>query len=343
MTSPRTVMALALSLALSPAALAAEGKSSRKRDRQSESAAKRERPGEDAAEGSAGRKQESPSGDNAAEHARLQKEIDQNRAVLKKLLQQQRDQADQMLRMLQQKERGGGTETPAATATPEPARTADPAPREEPARAERSSDSGSARPRGGSGVLTGKVTIEGGGPMAEAVVYLVDVKGRLAKNNTLTIKQVNKQFVPRVAVVPRGTKLELPNEDTIFHNAFSLSPGNAFDLGTYRAGDQPGAVTLNTPGVVKIFCNIHSQMSASVLVAPSNLFAQVKPDGTFRISGIPPGRHQVAAWTPNGEPVVRDVEVQPGDNEPVAFTVSGRAGQAAHTNKFGQPYGSYAE
>jgi plastocyanin len=168
------------------------------------------------------------------------------------------------------------------------------------------------------------------------------VKGKLAKNSTLTIKQVNKQFVPRLAVAPRGTKLELPNEDSIFHNAFSLSPGNTFDLGTYRSGDQPGSVTLVTPGVVKIFCNIHSQMSASVLVTPSTLFAQVKPDGTFRISGIPPGRHQIAAWTPSSEPVLRDVDVQPGDNEPVTFTLNGKPGQA-HTNKYGQPYGSYAE
>ena len=64
----------------------------------------------------------------------------------------------------------------------------------------------------------------------------------------------------------RGTTVTFPNYDAVYHNVFSPSPGNTFDLGSTRAGDKPGQVALTTPGVVDVFCNIHSKMSAKVLV-----------------------------------------------------------------------------
>jgi len=349
MTSPRPLIALALGLALTPTALAAEGKVRRQREGAPRESASRDSvrdPSRDAPRNTS---------EEGAEHARLQREIDQQRSLLRKLAQQQKEQAEQLLRALGKERSGDASATlalePLISGATEPVRPAVPEATHEPARASVALPTEAphrpARPERtdpkprGVGVLSGRLSLQSERP-TDAVVYIADVRGKPSKDNVLVIHQVNKQFQPRVAVVPRGTRLELPNDDSIFHNAFSLSPGNSFDLGTYRAGDQPGAVTLSVQGVVKIFCNLHSQMTASVLVVPNAFYAQVKADGTFRIEGVPPGKHQLAAWSPNTEPVMREVEVQPGDNAPVSFSLGGKAGQA-HTNKFGQPYGSYAE
>jgi hypothetical protein len=93
--------------------------------------------------------------------------------------------------------------------------------------------------------------------------------------------------------------------------------------------------------VVDIFCNLHSRMSASVLVVPSALFAKVSPDGKFRIDNVPVGSHRLVAWTPNGTPVARQVDVGTSGGEATfSIEVSERV---THTNKYGQPYGSYGE
>src|SRR4029078_3813983 len=113
------------------------------------------------------------------------------------------------------------------------------------------------------------------------------VKGAPARGHSLDIRQKDKQFSPQVAVVQRGTTVVFPNMDAIFHNVFSPSGKNAFDLGSYRSGDTPRSVVLTTPGVVEVFCNIHARMNATVLVVPNATFAKVAPDGTFRLENVP--------------------------------------------------------
>jgi plastocyanin len=93
-------------------------------------------------------------------------------------------------------------------------------------------------------------------------------KGSGGRGHTLEIKQKDKQFSPQVAVVQKGTTVSFPNLDAVFHSVFSTSGRNSFDLGSYRSGDPARSVTLTTPGVVEVFCNIHSKMNATILVVP---------------------------------------------------------------------------
>jgi plastocyanin len=194
-------------------------------------------------------------------------------------------------------------------------------------------------PSGPSAPVSGQVAVKGG-KAAEIFVYVDDVRGPLVKEK-LEIQQKDKQFQPKVAVVQRGTTLVFPNYDAVFHNVFSVSPGNSFDLGTYQAGDPAKSAVLTAPGVVDIFCNLHSRMTASVLVVPSGLFTRVSADGKFRIDNVPVGNHRLVAWTPNGTPVSQQVEVSTGGGE-AAFSIE-VAEKATHTNKYGQPYGSYGD
>ena len=180
-----------------------------------------------------------------------------------------------------------------------------------------------------------------GGSIEDVYVYVENVKMPLTHHKVVEIKQEGRQFNPRVAVVQTGTNLMFPNMDAVYHNVFSNSPRNSFDLGTYQAGDKARSVTVTGPGVVDIFCNIHQKMSAKVLVVPSVLYAKVHPDGTFRIENVPPGVRRLVAWSPETKVESQRVAVN-GPTTEVSFTLA-HEDASAHANKFGQAYGSYRD
>ena len=142
------------------------------------------------------------------------------------------------------------------------------------------------RPRASADVLSGTVTtrVRQGATAATAVVYAEPLEGAAPARPApaAAIEQKNKTFTPRVLAVPVGTAVTFPNSDGIFHNVFSLSTGNAFDLGLYRSGASKTR-TLTAPGVVRIFCNIHPQMSAFVVAVPTPWVAVAEAGGAFRL------------------------------------------------------------
>jgi plastocyanin len=187
------------------------------------------------------------------------------------------------------------------------------------------------------GVLRGKVQVPAGEPVA--YVYVENVFATAVRGEKVKIEQVRKQFVPSWAVVQRGTTIEFPNNDNIYHNVFSQSSGNSFDLGLYNSTSAAKAHTFEEPGSVDIFCNIHPQMAASVLVVPNRHFAKVKPNGEFEIADVPVGKRKVVAWAPNSRLNVQWAEVDAGGPVDIAFRLESKSG--AHKNKNGQLYGSY--
>ncbi|HMG11616.1 MAG TPA: hypothetical protein VK571_00440, partial [Gemmatimonadaceae bacterium] len=139
--------------------------------------------------------------------------------------------------------------------------------------------------------------------------------------------------------VQKGTKVELPNRDAVFHNVFSVTPEASFDLGSYRQGETKG-VAMTRPGVVNVYCNMHPQMVGYVLVVPSSLFVRAGQDGFYRLPNVPSGKHRIVAWAPNAKPVVSEVQV--ADDEVVTAELEIKRGRALpHTNKDGLAYGSY--
>jgi plastocyanin len=178
-----------------------------------------------------------------------------------------------------------------------------------------------------------------GGSLGEAYVYVDGLKIASSRLSTIEIKQQSKQFVPAVSVVPVGTKVLFPNEDKIFHNVFSTTPGDAFDLGTVKAGDKPSPVVLLKPGHVEVFCNIHSKMRADILVVPNPHWTRVKADGSFQISGVPVGPRRIVLWGPGLKPTALKVDVTAGG---ASATFSADLSPVKpHLNKQGGAYGSY--
>ncbi len=109
------------------------------------------------------------------------------------------------------------------------------------------------------------------------------------------IRQVNEEFVPHLVTVTTGSTVEFPNDDLVFHNVFSLSSAATFDLGRYPQRTSK-ARTFSKPGIVKVFCHLHSHMSAIVRVFDHPYFARLDGNGRFTIDGLEPGRHEVVAW-----------------------------------------------
>jgi plastocyanin len=123
--------------------------------------------------------------------------------------------------------------------------------------------------------------------------------------------QKNETFVPHVVAVMTGSLVDFPNNDKTFHNVFSLSKTKRFDLGRYAAGHSK-AVRFDRPGVVRVFCDIHSHMSAFILVFNHRFFDVTEPDGRFRLESVPPGTYTVVGWYEGEARLTRTVTVPPG-------------------------------
>jgi plastocyanin len=123
-----------------------------------------------------------------------------------------------------------------------------------------------------------------------------------------TLNQKNESFVPYVLAVTVGSTVDFPNSDRVYHNVFSLSKAKRFDLGRYPRG-QSRSVRFDHPGVVRVFCEIHSHMSAFVLVFAHPYFATTDAEGRYRIDGVPPGAYTLALWNDGEVRARRDVLV----------------------------------
>lgn len=177
---------------------------------------------------------------------------------------------------------------------------------------------------------------------SDVVIYIEQMPRKyLSTKKNRSMAQRDKSFVPRLVAVARGSTIDFPNEDKFFHNVFSLSEGNTFDLGLYRAGESK-SVTFDKTGVVDVYCNIHPNMWAQILVLDNPFFTTSAKDGTFELSKLPPGSYKLAAWvTGNSEPARQDVKVEPGKRVELKFEVREGTGMKPHLNKFNQPYGRY--
>jgi hypothetical protein len=134
------------------------------------------------------------------------------------------------------------------------------------------------------------------------------------------IRQINENFVPRVVAVPVGSTVDFPNDDPIYHNVFSLSRTKTFDLGRYPKGKSRG-VLFDKPGVVKVFCQIHSHMSATVMIFDHPWFQIPDEKGTFDLSGVPPGDHQITAWHERLGDTTLQIHVDPGKPATIDFVL----------------------
>ena len=133
------------------------------------------------------------------------------------------------------------------------------------------------------------------------------------------LNQHHLQFHPQVLPVLVGTTVDFPNRDNLFHNVFSYSQPKEFDLGRYPMDDSR-SVTFSAPGTVRVYCDIHSQMSATILVLQNPFFASPADDGTFQIPDVPAGKYTAVFWYGRDAVERRPVTVRTGESSEVDFT-----------------------
>lgn len=152
----------------------------------------------------------------------------------------------------------------------------------------------------------------GNRPAGEAVVWLdADASVPPVPHPKAVLDQRNIRFLPHVLAVQVGTTVDFPNRDRVFHNVFSDHDGQKFNLGLYPVGAVK-PVTFRQAGLSRIFCNIHPQMSAYVMVLDTPYFAVSDAEGRFRIREVLPGDYRYHAWRPGGPILTGSVTVAPG-------------------------------
>lgn len=177
-------------------------------------------------------------------------------------------------------------------------------------------------------------------PTLRDAVAILEPLGRRAepgRRPLLRIRTTGKRFVPRVAWTTPGSPVAFPNQDHILHNVFSVTPGDAFDTGHYEPGDAP-RWTAASPGLVKLYCNVHRRMNAFLWVVDTPWVQVLDGQRELAFKDLPPGRYKLRLWHPEvGE---RDFEVSVGEGT----TLGNWTLQASlpdfepHKNKFGKDY-----
>src|SRR4029077_14766719 len=127
------------------------------------------------------------------------------------------------------------------------------------------------------------------------VVYVDELPLSSGAPPAAKLIQKSLHFLPEILVVPVGSAVSFPNDDPVFHNVFSLSKAKQFDLGYYPAG-QTRNVAFDKVGVVQVYCHIHRDMNAAILVVPNRWHVQPGKDGLFALSDIPAGTHTIVVW-----------------------------------------------
>lgn len=152
-------------------------------------------------------------------------------------------------------------------------------------------------------------------PMPPRAVVYLEVAPQSAfedvRPGRARLDQRGEQFVPHVLAIRVGTIVDFPNNDRTYHNVFSLSKTRRFDLGRYSAGESR-AVRFDRPGIVRVFCDIHSHMNAFILVFSHPYFAVTGDSGTFDLGRVPTGDYRLVVWFEGSVRETRAVTVRAG-------------------------------
>ena len=164
------------------------------------------------------------------------------------------------------------------------------------------------------GDVKGKVSVQGLKSAGNIVVYVDAIPGKKfdPASQHVTIDQRQMNFVPKVAVVLQGTTVDFLNSDSVAHNVYWPSVGGnkklAHNLGTWPKGEKK-AFQFNDLGAASLLCNVHPEMSGTVVVVPTPYFAVTDRDGAFEIKNVPPGTYTLKTWSEDGKVTTQSVTV----------------------------------
>lgn len=174
----------------------------------------------------------------------------------------------------------------------------------------------------------------------DVVVYFRPAAGATVEPlaEVVSMRTERKQFSPRALPITVGSTVAFPNADPILHNVFSPPGANSFDLGLYGQGESK-QYTFSSPGLVRVYCNVHHNMVAHILVLDTPYFVRPDADGRFRLEGLPEGPGELFVWHERARVWRERIEAKGGSDLAIRLDLT-RPRVPPHMNKFGQPYGS---
>lgn len=185
---------------------------------------------------------------------------------------------------------------------------------------------------------------------SQVVVWLKPLSGvgptlPAVHQQSLRLVQRDKTFEPHLLVVQAGSMVEFPNDDPFFHNVFSLFEGKRFDLGLYEAGSTR-SLLFDKPGICYLFCNIHPEMSAVIVVVATPYFAVSDRAGEISIPNVLVGPYELHVWNERSLPkeldaLTRRLSVSESAHTlGTIFLTAGPKEVPTHKNKYGRDYDS---
>ncbi len=172
------------------------------------------------------------------------------------------------------------------------------------------------------GIISGTIEVKRLRNAKDVLVYLENVEGKFEPpQENPVVDQKDLTFVPHVLPVLAGTKVSFTNNDKVKHNVFSPSKCCKFNLGTYDAG-VVREVTFDQPGVTNVLCNVHTEMSAFIIILQNPYFALTDSDGKFSIKSIPPGTYKIKTWHEKLREKEQEITVVEGENVTIDLKLS---------------------
>jgi plastocyanin len=156
--------------------------------------------------------------------------------------------------------------------------------------------------------------------LRRAAIYVESRTPLPSRPVTVEIQQENRTFLPETVVVPVGSTVSFPNLDPIFHNVFSLSKPQAFDLGNYPR-NETRTVEFRKAGIVQVYCHLHANMRATIVVAPSSWATSPAEDGSYVLPPLPPGDYTVVVWHRSAGYFRKAIQVGEGPLAPLDFVI----------------------
>jgi hemoglobin len=200
------------------------------------------------------------------------------------------------------------------------------------------SDEEAEKPKNGS--LAGTMKVEGASGPVLGVIALEPASGKWKKRTAKqrTMEQRDRQFAPRMLAISAGSTVSFPNFDPIFHNVFSTSHARAFDLGIYKNGESRD-VTFAKEGLIRLGCNLHSNMTAHLVIVAAPHYVVTDASGAFKFRSLAPGKYKLKAWAEEtAEPITQTIEIKSGENS-VNVQIPRGASLIPVVDKFGLPRG----
>ena len=190
--------------------------------------------------------------------------------------------------------------------------------------------------------LKGKITLTGKNAdkanIEETVIYFKPDKSTdtMPLIQPHKVEMIGKKYTPRVSAITVDSEIQIPNHDSILHNAFSLSKPNDFDLGLYK-NSEGKRHTFSEPGLVRIFCNVHYHMVAYVLVLDTPYYTQANSDGSFSLDNLPTGKGKLIIWHERSRKKIKTIDLPVEGELNLNLKVTKRR-IPKHKNKSGKSY-----